>query len=215
MRLAFIIPVSNRSNTIKGLIEKIESLKIEKDIIVVDDASTDGTADILNRLHKEKRVDVVFHVSKRGCDFCISTAIKYVKSDVFFVYDEGTVLDEQLLGKFVEIFSNNADVDLVYGVYRDGLGFRKLATGLSNLFLGVNTHCVCDEYIFFRTNRVKEFTLKSNSKKELFNSMLGKKYKFMEIELEKNQFNDKYLKMSFKEFFRTVFVALKCKLNRF
>ncbi|MGM0442123.1 MAG: glycosyltransferase family 2 protein, partial [Elusimicrobiota bacterium] len=50
MKLSVVIPAYNEEDTVKEVIDKVESVPVDKEIVVVDDASTDGTRDILKNL---------------------------------------------------------------------------------------------------------------------------------------------------------------------
>ncbi len=53
MKLSVIIPAYNEEQTMEKILKKVEAIKIDKEIIVVDDGSTDSTGEILSRLEKE------------------------------------------------------------------------------------------------------------------------------------------------------------------
>ena len=76
--LSIIIPVYNERNTIINIINKINDLNINKQIIVVDDYSTDGTKEIL--LKNKNKIDQFFYHDKNlGKGAAIKTAQKHIK----------------------------------------------------------------------------------------------------------------------------------------
>ena len=85
--LYIIIPYFNEKNNIKKIIKKILQIKkIKKQIIVVDDKSTDGS--VKKILKFKKRIDKIFlHKKNKGKGACIKTAKKYIKGDIVIIQD--------------------------------------------------------------------------------------------------------------------------------
>ena len=65
MRLSVVIPVYNEFATIERLLTKVDSVNIEKELIIVDDNSSDGTREVLARMTQSDRV-VMFHDTNQG-----------------------------------------------------------------------------------------------------------------------------------------------------
>jgi len=85
--LSIIIPCFNEKNNIEKIIKKILQIKkIKKQIIVVDDKSTDGS--VKKILKFKKRIDKIFvHKKNKGKGACIKTAKKYIKGDIVIIQD--------------------------------------------------------------------------------------------------------------------------------
>ena len=66
MKLSVVIPVYNESKTIREIVERVRAVPIEKEIIIVDDGSTDGTRDILRELDGKDGVRVFFQPVNQG-----------------------------------------------------------------------------------------------------------------------------------------------------
>jgi glycosyltransferase involved in cell wall biosynthesis len=89
MKLSVIIPVYNEKNTIEEIIERVVRIPWTKQVIVVDDGSTDGTREILNRL-QEKYPDTmygVFHPCNRGKGAAIKTGLAEVTGEIIIIQD--------------------------------------------------------------------------------------------------------------------------------
>ncbi|MFC1514286.1 glycosyltransferase family 2 protein [Candidatus Omnitrophota bacterium] len=88
MRLTVIIPVYNEVNTIASVIESVLTapLAIEREVIVVDDASSDGTAAYLKDLNK-KEVTALFHEQNKGKTDAIKTALPQATGDLIIIQD--------------------------------------------------------------------------------------------------------------------------------
>ena len=85
-KLTIIIPAYNEINTIQILLEKIFKVEIEKQIIIVDDNSSDGTKNIILN-YKEKVDKIIFHDSNKGKGAAIKSAQKCVEGDYVIIQD--------------------------------------------------------------------------------------------------------------------------------
>ena len=112
-KLSIIIPVYNEKNTIEELLNKIYLLKdIKKEIIVVDDASNDGSINILKK-NKNKITKLIYHKKNLGKGAAIRSAQKFVKGNVVIIQDadlEYDPMDYYKLLRFV-----NKGYKVVYG----------------------------------------------------------------------------------------------------
>ncbi|MFA6564538.1 MAG: glycosyltransferase family 2 protein [Verrucomicrobiia bacterium] len=86
MKLSVIIPVYNEKRTVLTLIEQVRAVPMEKEILVVDDCSTDGTRDILKAL-KLPEVRAFFHEINSGKGAAIRTAQSHVNGDIVIIQD--------------------------------------------------------------------------------------------------------------------------------
>lgn len=101
MKLSVIIPVYNEKDYILKIIEKVKNLPIEKEIIVVDDMSTDGTREILKNI-KDDLVKVKFHDKNLGKAGAIKTGQQYVTGDVVVIQDADLEYDPNDLLKLIK-----------------------------------------------------------------------------------------------------------------
>lgn len=86
MKLSVIIPVFNEKDTIEEIIKKVEEVDLEKEIIVVDDGSTDGTKEILGKINR-KNLKVLYHEENRGKGEAIRTALPHTTGDIIVIQD--------------------------------------------------------------------------------------------------------------------------------
>lgn len=86
MKISIIMPVYNERNTIEEIIQKVQSVKIEKELIIVDDGSTDGTREFLEGL-KVENIRILFHERNTGKGSAIRTAQSYVNGDIVIIQD--------------------------------------------------------------------------------------------------------------------------------
>jgi glycosyltransferase involved in cell wall biosynthesis len=86
--LSVLIPVYNEKATIELIVDQVRSVPVQKEIICVNDRSTDGTADILERLKAEGRIDrLIHHEVNRGKGAAIRTALAASTGDIVIVQD--------------------------------------------------------------------------------------------------------------------------------
>ena len=112
-KLSIIIPVFNEKHTIQKILNKIYNLKnLKKEIIVVNDASTDGTKEILNR-NKKKITYLIHHKKNLGKGAAIQTAKKFIKGDVVIIQDADLEYDPGDYMKLLNLITKGHNV--VYG----------------------------------------------------------------------------------------------------
>ena len=87
MLLTVIIPCYNEKSNLKKIINLINNVKIQKEIILVDDCSNDGTRELIESQIKDLVSKVVFHERRLGKGGCIKTAKKYVSGDIVIIQD--------------------------------------------------------------------------------------------------------------------------------
>jgi glycosyltransferase involved in cell wall biosynthesis len=88
VRLSVLIPVFNEENTIRVILDQVHSVPVQKEIICVNDCSTDRTREILDALHAQGLIDTVIHKSvNEGKGAAIRTALKASTGNVVIVQD--------------------------------------------------------------------------------------------------------------------------------
>ena len=112
-KLSIIIPVYNEKNTIEKLLNKIHKLRnIKKEIIVVDDASNDGSFNILKK-NKNKINKLIYHKKNLGKGAAIKSAQKFVKGNVVIIQDADLEYDPADYYKLLHFI--NKGYKVVYG----------------------------------------------------------------------------------------------------
>jgi glycosyltransferase involved in cell wall biosynthesis len=87
LKLSVIMPVYNEVATIHTILERVRSTPIEKEIIIVDDGSTDGTRDVLRDEMSEKETRVLFHARNQGKGAAVRTGISEATGDIILIQD--------------------------------------------------------------------------------------------------------------------------------
>jgi len=113
MKISVIVPVLNEKETIEEVLRRIKNVKLKKEIIVVDDYSTDGTRQLLKRIN-DKEIKVLFHSRNEGKGAAIRTAQTYIAGDVVIIQDADLEYEpKDYLNLVKPIEDDHADV--VYG----------------------------------------------------------------------------------------------------
>ena len=169
MKVSIIIPVFNEKNTLEILLRRIESvaLPLDREIIVVDDGSTDGTTDLVNTLAKSGRILPCFHRKNRGKGAAIRTGLKKASGHITVIQDGDLEYDPddypRLLAPIIEgrtrvVYGSRILGNNPFSYLRFYLGGRLLSL-LSNLIY--RTH-ITDEptcYKVFETVLLKRMRL--------------------------------------------------------
>ncbi|MEO8286677.1 MAG: glycosyltransferase family 2 protein [Chloroflexota bacterium] len=87
MKVSVVIPVYNEEHTIRELVGRVQAVPIEKEIIVVDDCSTDNTVGELKKLEAEGTIRLFKHRVNQGKGAACRTGIKQVQGDVIIIQD--------------------------------------------------------------------------------------------------------------------------------
>lgn len=116
MKLSIIMPVYNEKATIETIISKVmgADARVSKELIIVDDASTDGTRDCLKRFIGRTDLQVILHECNRGKGAAIRTGLKHATGDIVLIQDADLEYDPKDYGRLLSpIIEGKADV--VYG----------------------------------------------------------------------------------------------------
>jgi glycosyltransferase involved in cell wall biosynthesis len=166
--ISVIIPVYNEVKTIKEIVKRVQTVDLAKEIIIVDDASTDGTREVLNELKEGEGITVLFHQANQGKGAALRTACQQVKGDIVIIQDADLEYDPQEYSKLIRpILEGKADA--VYGSRFLGGPHRvllfwhyvgnKLLTLFSNMFTNLNLTDMETCYKVFKTSILKELSI--------------------------------------------------------
>jgi glycosyltransferase involved in cell wall biosynthesis len=170
--LSVVIPVYNEKKTIQEILRRVRAVPINKQIIVVDDCSRDGTRDLLREMaEREHDLTVVFHEVNQGKGAALRTGFQHATGDLVIVQDADLEYEPeqypQLLQPIVE-----GKAEVVFGSRFIGQTHRVLyfwhsvankgLTLLSNMFTNINLTDMEVCYKLFRREIIQGITLRSN-----------------------------------------------------
>lgn len=172
MKLSIIIPCYNESATILCLIDAVKQSPVpQREIIIVDDGSKDGTRDILNTL-KDPELRVIFHKVNQGKGAALRTGFQEATGDICIVQDADLEYDPQEFPIVIQpIVDGKADVvfgsrfqsgrphRVVYFWHRVGNGILTL---MSNFFTDLNLSDMETCYKAFRREVIQAITIREN-----------------------------------------------------
>jgi glycosyltransferase involved in cell wall biosynthesis len=169
-RLSVVIPVYNEERWIREVVRRVLAVPIAKEIIIVDDCSTDNTRAILRELESEE-VHIVFQPHNQGKGAALREGFRHATGDVVIVQDADLEYDPSDYQKLIQpIVEKRADV--VFGSRFIGDGHRVLyfwhyvanciLTTASNMFTNLNLTDMETCYKVFRREVLDDIKLKSN-----------------------------------------------------
>ena len=169
-KLSVVIPVYNEKQWIREIMRRVEAVPIPKEIILVDDCSTDGTREILKEFEQKGHI-VIYQEVNQGKGAALRTGFKRATGDVILVQDADLEYDPSEYPRLLQpIIENRADV--VFGSRFIGESHRvlyfwhyvanKMLTTLSNMFTNLNLTDMETCYKVFRREVLQDVALKSN-----------------------------------------------------
>ncbi len=114
MKLSVLMPVYNEQKTIQSMIERVLAVPVEKELIIVDDFSTDGTRDLLKRFENRPDIRLFYHDKNMGKGSAIRTAVPEVRGDLVIIQDADMEYSPEEYPKLIEPFLRGV-ADVVYG----------------------------------------------------------------------------------------------------
>lgn len=163
--VSVIVPVYNEVSHVDELLQAIHASPVKKEIIIVDDGSTDGTREKLRAMPLANDVTIVFHEKNCGKGAAIRTALAYARGEYILIQDSDLEYDPQDYPALLQPLEQRL-ANVVYGVRPDrperGLRFflgAKLLTHLANLLYGARIHDEATCYKVFRRSLIEQVDL--------------------------------------------------------
>ena len=173
MKLSIIIPVYNEVKTLEEILKRIKNqTHIDKEIILIDDYSTDGSRELIEDKLKLQVDKILLNEKNFGKGYSVRQGIKAAEGDIILIQDADLEYSPSDYNKLINpILNNNADV--VYGSRFIGSDEKrvlffwhtignKFLTLLSNIFTNLNLTDMENCFKVFRSNIVKNIRLNEN-----------------------------------------------------
>jgi glycosyltransferase involved in cell wall biosynthesis len=163
--VSVLVPIFNEVDHVDELLERIHASPVDKEIIIIDDGSTDGTRERLLQLGPSSDVTVIFHEKNCGKGAAIRTGLNYARGEYVLIQDSDLEYDPQDYSVLLEPLRSKL-ANVVYGVRHDhpGRGLRfflgaRLLTHLANLLYGCGIHDEATCYKVFRRSVLQQLKL--------------------------------------------------------
>jgi glycosyltransferase involved in cell wall biosynthesis len=190
--VSVIIPVYNERSTILEVVQRVQKQPFDKEIIIVDDCSTDGTTEMLKQTDWPDNVHVFFHPKNKGKGAALRTGIPHATKSITIIQDADLEYNPDDFGVVLKPILDGV-ADVVYGsrflgIHRSFMlhhyiGNKMLTIMTNVLFNNILTDMETG-YKAFRTDILKEVKIKSNRfdfEPEITAKVLKKGYRIYEV----------------------------------
>jgi len=225
LKLSVIIPCYNEKNTILQVIDKVELAEPnEKEIIVVDDGSDDGTREILQKYSLKSNFKIIFHEKNLGKGSAIQSGLKSVQNDLVIIQDADLEYNPNDYPSLLIPFKE-ANADVVYGSrFAGGRRYvrihffwhhlaNKILTFICNIFTNLNLTDMETGYKVFKKEHISKINLKENSfgiEPEITIKLSKQKLKFFEVPISYNgRSYSEGKKIGLKDAFRAIYCIVR------
>lgn len=227
MKLSIIMPCYNEINTIDAIVGAVENMPYhDKEIIIVDDCSTDGTREYLRNRIESGVNKVIYHDYNQGKGAALRSGIKAATGEIIIIQDADLEYDPREIPIVIQpILDGRADV--VFGsrfmggqphrvVYFWHMVGNKILTTISNMFTNINLTDIETCYKAFRREILQSIEIEENRfgiEPEITVKVAKKRVRIYEVGI--SYFGRTYAegkKISWKDGFRAIYCILKYSL---
>lgn len=220
--LSIIIPCYNERENIIKILDKVDQAQVpNKEIIVVDDMSTDGTREILEEQVKNRVSKIVYHEQNGGKGAALKTGFSHAEGDIVIIQDADMEYDPLEYPKVIAPIVEG-DADVVYGSrfldskakgYLSNRLANKFLTRLSNLFTGLRLTDMETCYKAFKREIIQSVDIEEKRfgfEPEITAKIAGMKVRIKEVPISYYpRTNEEGKKIGFKDGLRAIYCIIK------
>ncbi len=228
MDLSVIIPVYNEAETLDEIMAAVTAIPVDKEIILVDDGSTDGSREKLQQFENQPGIRVLYHEVNQGKGAAIRTGVKAAERDLVIIQDADLEYDPREIPMLMQpILAGKADV--VYGSrFMGGMPHRVLyfwhsvgnqtLTLLSNMFTDLNLTDMETCYKLFKREIIQGIEIEENRfgmEPEITAKIAKGRWRIYEIGISyAGRTYDEGKKIGWRDGIRALWCILKYNLRR-
>lgn len=223
-KITILIPVFNEINTLRPILKKIDEINfcdLKKEVILIDDCSTDGTKEILDEI--KDKYTVLYHEKNMGKGAALRTGFKHATGDIVIIQDADLEYDPVDYLPLVQVILEDK-ADVAYGSRLLGdkpsssfilasLLANKLITFIANVLYNAKLTDIESCYKAFKTEVIKDIEIKSNRfdfEPEITAKILKKRIRLKELPVSYNARSyEEGKKITWKDGFHALWVLFK------
>jgi glycosyltransferase involved in cell wall biosynthesis len=225
MNLSVVIPVYNEVHNIREILTRVQGTKLAKEIIVVDDGSTDGTREALGKMDGRGKIRVILHKKNQGKGAAVVTGMNAAKGDILLIQDADLEYDPRdYPALLLPIQEGRADV--VYGSrflgapHRVAMFWHQVANQLLTFMTNILYDSILTDmetgYKVFRREVVEGMKIRSqrfNFEPEFTAKVLKRRYRIYEVPISFNprDYSDGK-KIGLKDAFEAVWALIRYRV---
>jgi glycosyltransferase involved in cell wall biosynthesis len=227
MRVCFIVPAFNEAATIQQLLERVDALELQKQVVVVDDGSTDGTAEIAERFRGDRTDIVVVRKENGGKGSAVRAAIPHLDGEVTVIQDADLEYDPVDVPTLIDPIVRGV-ADVVYGSRLSGgrpqraylfwhlVGNRFLSL-LTNLLFNTTLSDMETGYKALRTDVLRSLDLRESHfgiEPEITGKVCKRKLRIYELPIAYyGRTYDEGKKITWRDGFRAIWVLFRVRVR--
>lgn len=225
MNLSVVIPVYNEVHHIREILTRVQNANLAAEIVVVDDASQDGTREVLSSL-SEANVRVLFHEKNQGKGAAVVTGIRAARGDVILIQDADLEYDPRDYPALLQPIAEGL-ADVVYGSrflgapHRVAMFWHQVANQLLTLMTNILYDSILTDmetgYKVFRREVIQDMKIRSkrfNFEPEFTAKVLKRRFRIYEVPISFHPRDyDEGKKIGLKDAFEAVWALIRYRVS--